>query len=199
MRILSIIFNLVIFAVTFALATSFFRKNGSWDVKNGFSAFRYFTVLSNVIAGLASLFMAVCQIAGNVLIIVWHLKYLGTVMVTVTFLTVILYLGPRAGGYKDLLAKENLYMHLIIPILTIISFCFFEKGKAMSINLALCGVLPVILYGTFYLYKIMLAPEEKRWEDFYGFNREGKWYITFGAFLAASVCICILLRFLYLI
>ena len=52
----------------------------------------------------------------------------------------------------------------------------------------------MLLYGLFYLYKIMYAPEEKRWEDFYTFNRGGKWPISFAAMLLGGFLISIVLR-----
>ena len=44
-------------------------------------------------------------------------------------------------------------------------------------------MLPVVLYGPLYLYKIVYAPPQERWDDFYGFNKGGKWPIAFAAML----------------
>ena len=123
------------------------------------------------------------------------LKYMGTVSVTVTLMTVLLFLGPTMGGYKELMAGANLYLHLIGPILAIISFCFCEKGN-MDIPTALWGLVPVMAYGLLYLYKVIYAPPEKRWEDFYGFNRGGKWPVSYAAMITATVIICMVLRVL---
>ena len=58
---------------------------------------------------------------------------------------------------------------------------------------ALIGILPVLLYGILYLYRILYAPPEKRWEDFYGFNRKGKWQISFAAMAAGTFLVCMAL------
>ena len=51
-------------------------------------------------------------------------------------------------------------------------------------------MVPVVLYGPFYLYKILYAPEKKRWDDFYGFNKQGKWPVAFAAMVAGTFAIC---------
>lgn len=192
MRIASIIVNIAIFAVTLALLIRCFYKEGRWQFRRGLKAFRFFTVLSNAFCALTALAMAVGQLGGAVSPAVLTLKYLGTVSVTVTLLTVFVFLGPTQGGYGELLRGGNLYMHLIGPLLAIASFCFLEK-RQMTTAAALSGLLPVAVYGLVYLYKVIYAPEEKRWEDFYGFNRGGKWPVAFGAMIAGTAVVCLLL------
>ena len=191
MKTASVIINAVMFLTTFIIVVSFFRKDGAWQIQRGLKAFRYFTVLSNVFCAITALNMAICQAFDRVTPATIFLKYLGTVSVTVTILTVFLFLGPSQGGYGDLLRGENLYMHLIGPLLAILSFCLIEKQK-MLLNTALTGVVPVLLYGTVYLYKVVYAPEERRWEDFYGFNKGGKWLISFLAMIVGTLVICVM-------
>ena len=118
--------------------------------------------------------------------------------VTVTLLTVIVFLGP-ALGYKSQLSGAGFYYHLVGPLLAIVSFCFLERVFDLSFVLSLLGIVPVLLYGLFYLYKVVLCPEEKRWEDFYGYNKSGKWPISFAAMMVGAFVICLLLRLLYLL
>ena len=95
-------------------------------------------------------------------------------------------------GYGELLRGRNLYMHLLGPVLAILSFCLWEK-RPMSFAMALTGMIPVILYGALYLYKVIYAPEEERWEDFYGFNRGGKWPVAFAMMTAGTLVVCVVL------
>ncbi len=189
------VINLIIFVSTLCVIIGYFRKDGHWDRKKGAASFRFFTCLSNVLCAIASLLMLVFELGGSVPFPVWLLKYLGTVSVTVTFLTVMFFLGPTMeGGYRALLLPaDNFYMHLAGPLLAIISFCFFEKGE-LGFGLSLTGILPVLAYGCLYLYKILYEKEEKRWEDFYGFNRGGNWKISFAAMMAGTFLICMLVR-----
>ena len=118
MNTVSLICNLFIFVVTAIITLRFFWKDGMLDVERGKNAFRYFTVQSNVLCGLAALLL-----------------------------------------------------------------CLFAE--------ALLGMLPSIVYGIWYLYKVVLAPAEKRWEDFYGFNKGGKWPVYFVAMTVGELLICL--------
>ena len=187
-----IILNLLIFLVTLALVVLFFRKDGKWEPEQGRFAFRFFTCQSNVLCAVTALLTAVLRLAGNLPEWVWLLKYIGTAAVTVTMLTVFLFLAPSVGKdwVKVLLKGGDLFMHLLTPLLALFSFCVFEK-QGMTFPQSLTGMLPVVLYGPLYLYKILYAPAEKRWDDFYGFNKGGKWPVSFAAMLAGTFLICL--------
>ena len=47
------------------------------------------------------------------------------------------------------------------------------------------------LYAVLYACKVLLAPPEKAWEDFYGFNRGGKWYLSVCLMLLGTLLICL--------
>ena len=63
----------------------------------------------------------------------------------------------------------------------------------MGFSIALLGMIPVVVYGLWYLYKILYAPADKRWDDFYGFNKGGKWPITFTGMMVGGFAVCMLL------
>jgi len=178
--------NALIFALTLTAEIRFFRKDGAWSIGSGMVGFRFFTVQSNVFCAVAALLMCFAPTSAWV----WALKYIGTAAVTVTMLTVFLFLGPNLG-YKPLLSGKELIMHLITPLLAILSFLCLEK-RGMTVWTALTGVLPVLLYGSLYLYKVVYAPEDRRWDDFYGFNKNGKWPFSFAALLAGGFAVCML-------
>ena len=190
MRTASIIINAVIFVATFAIIISHFRKEGAWDLGRGLKQFRYFTVLSNAFCAIAALMMAVSQINGAVPRPVFLLKYMGTVSVTLTFMTVVLFLGPTQGGYRKWFGGDFFYVHLVGPLLAILSFCLMER-RPMSFGTAMMGLIPMLLYGAVYIYKVMLAPEDQRWEDFYGFNRNGMWLVSGIAMIVGASLICL--------
>lgn len=190
MKTASIAINTVVFAVTTVLLIRCFHVEGRWQFRRGLKAFRYFTVLSNAFSALAALVMAVCQITGAVSPAALTLKYLGTVSVTVTLLTVFVFLGPTQG-YRPLLSGDSFFMHLAGPLLAIVSYVFLER-RDMTLPAALTGILPVLLYGIVYLKKVVYSPEDRRWEDFYGFNRGGRWPVSFGAMIVGTAAICVL-------
>ena len=191
MRTASIIINAAIFVATFAVILSHFWKDGVWRIDRGLKQFRYFTVLSNAFCAIAALVMAISQIRGDVSRPVFLLKYMGTVSVTVTFLTVLLFLGPFQGGYLKWFTGDFLYVHLIGPLLAILSFCFLERQRIPLLT-AMTGLLPMVVYGAVYIYKVMLAPKDRRWEDLYGFNQGGMWPISCAAMTAGGVLLCLL-------
>ena len=171
------ILNALIFAVTAVIMIRLMRKG-----KQEFlGALRFFTVLSNLLCAISALLMSLMP--GNTA--VWMLKYLGTVTVTVTMLTVFLFLAPSFGSLRPLLEGDNLFLHLLTPLAALISFCVFER-RGMSFGTAMWGLLPVLLYGMVYLQRI----QSGRWEDFYGFNKNGKWPVSFAAMAAGTFLVC---------
>lgn len=188
--------NLLLFLITTVLYISYFFSEGKTDVARGLAALRFFTVLSNLFCALASLLLAIALVGGFPLRLAWLLKYVSTVAVAVTFTTVMVFLGPQYG-YGEMFRKRDLYFHLIGPLLAIVSFCFTERFYPLSFAASLLGLLPVVLYGVFYLYKVVLGPDEGRWDDFYGFNRGGKWPVAFAAMLLGTFLLCVVIRWLY--
>ena len=183
--------NTIIALLTLIIVVSFFRKDGQWVPERGRFALRFFTTLSNMLCAAACLLTALAINAGGIPEWIWMLKYIGTAAVTVTMLTVLFFLAPTfgKGALKVLLSGTDLFMHLITPLLALVSFCVFEK-RGMSFGQSLWGMLPVVLYGPVYLYKILFALPEKRWDDFYGFNKQGKWPVAFAGMVLGTFLIC---------
>ncbi len=183
----SLILNLLIFlCVTACIAPALMKANSRSEV------FRYFTTLSNVFCAIASLIVAIAELCGTVPFWALLLKYAGTAAVTVTMLTVFLFLGPTSHEWKGLLSGAELFLHLVCPVLAIVSFLVFEK-TAMPAWSIVIGLLPVPVYGVLYMYKVIFAPESKRWEDFYGFNRGGKWVLSYLLMTLGGAAIAFLL------
>ncbi len=149
---------------------------------------RYFTALSNLFCAAAALAVAVSRLCGPVPQAVLILKYVGTAAVSVTLLTVMLFLGPFVYDYRTLLTGPDLWLHLICPVLAILSLLLWDRPDA-PFGVVFLGVLPVILYGGMYLYRVLLAPPAARWDDFYGFARGGKWYLSLVLMLIAAFLI----------
>ena len=155
--------------------------------------FRYFTTDSNILCAVSALFMLYSQFfaAGN---IAWIqvFKFVGTVSVTLTMLTVLFFLAPTQG-WKEMFEGSNLYMHLVNPLLAIVSILLFDGGGVMTLPQSLIGLCPTVFYGAAYSYYVLV---KQRWKDFYGFNRGGRWYISVGAMLIATLLICVVLKLL---
>ncbi len=195
--ILALIINLGIF-ITMAIVFYGTRKDeeGNVSVENVKHSLVFFTTLSNLFSALTSLVIAIVEINllthGSTDIPLWALvlKYVGTAAVTVTLMTVLVFLGPTQG-YPNMFRGSGIYVHLIGPLLSIISLCFLETSARISFPLALLGVLPTIFYGTYYLRKVVIVNKENGgWDDFYGFNRGGQWKIYFSAMVIGTFLLC---------
>ena len=184
-----ILLNLLIFAITPILLIYIGRTEGKEKL---IPAFRFFTCLSNILCSLTALVTAVSLAAGDLPEWVRILKYIGTAGVAVTMVTVFVYLAPVVGkDWVKVLVKgvSNFFMHVLTPLLALFTFCVLER-RPMTFGQALWGLLPVALYGPLYLYKTILAPEAKRWPDFYTFNKNGKWPLSFLFMLIGNFLLC---------
>ena len=119
---------------------------------------RYFTTLSNLFCAVTCLMVVISRLCGTVPSAVLVLKYMGTSAVTVTFLTVMLFLGPFVYNYKVLLTGSDLWLHLVCPLLAIISFLLWDKPEA-SFGIVFLGVLPVFLYAVNYLGSVKIVSQ----------------------------------------
>lgn len=201
---ISLVCNAAVAAFTAVCVAGFFTKGGDGNMEVvGFTAFKYFTVDSNVLAAVAALCMLPwsfqTMLGGRKAIRkgVLLLKFVATAAVTLTLFTVLFLLGPKYGyglglkyGYGVMFDGNNLYMHLITPLLMIISFGFTECRGEMRFRDTFLGLIPTVLYGAVYAAEVMLF---KAWDDFYFFNDGGRWYIYMPAMLAGSYLICVLL------
>lgn len=197
----SLVLNLAM-AVLVAVAISWFfteegLKSGMGNMKfGGTGCFVFFTNDSNILAALCSLLMVPFNIkaikSGRNEIPQWALilKFVGTVAVTVTLMVVLLFLGPTAG-YAPMFEGNCLELHLICPLIAIVSFCFFERGIVLSKKQVLWGIVPTIIYGTVYLVNVVFT---RVWIDFYGFNIGGYWYISYVVLPAVTYLFALALR-----
>ena len=179
---MSVILNLTTAVLAVGAVTVHMRRS-PWKI-----VLRYFTILSNLFCAAASLCVAVMRLLGERWIIVLFCKYIATVAVTVTLLTVFLFLY-RIYGFKALLTGPDLLLHLICPGLSLVSYYVWDRIE-MSPAAALLGTSSVAVYGVLYMRKVVV---EKKWEDFYGFNRGGQWKISFCAMMASTAMLCIIM------
>lgn len=189
--ILDRLINIFIFVYTVYSVVSCFRKDGRWDRKAGLQALRFFTILSNLFAAVASLLIFLTLPRSPYWI--WLIKYIAACSVTVTFLTVMLFLGP-SYGYKAMLSGKNFYLHLGGPLLALLSFVFLERFYTLPFVTSLLGVIPVILYGFVYLYEVVMIG---CWDDFYGYNKNGKWPVSMAAMFVGGFLVCVMVRVLF--
>lgn len=187
-RCLSLVLNLLIFIVVLAAwGRMAFRLDGNGVLSaTGLWSLRYFTVLSNLLQGAASLAYAAClahALRGGrgVPHGVALLKYAGTVSVGLTFLTVMLFLGP-VFGYPGMFRGANFWFHLAVPLAAALDFCLLDREGTFSLRESPLAVLPMALYGAGYVGNI--ARHGVAGNDWYGFLAGGPGW---GAVIAAVI------------
>ncbi len=148
----------------------------------------YFTVDSNLLAAAASLAAAVGALRRlkdpdrPLSRVLGVFKLAATASVGLTFLTILIWLGPPAG-YEGLFSNVQLYLHLIVPLLAILSYVFLDRHEPLPFPASLFAVLPTALYGAVYLTNVVFT---RHWKDFYNLYAGGRWYLSAIVMLAAS-------------
>ncbi len=188
---MSLVINIIIFLLTafstIVMMAGIRFTHGSEPVLEvtKLGVFKFFTVDSNILMGLIALLFALEEIKilkgtkkeiNNKLYI---LKLLSTTAVSITFITVFAYLGPISeGGILSMLQNSNMFFHLIIPVLSIITFILFEKNNNLKTKDTIYGIFPTVIYGLFYLTNIIIHMKNGKVSpqyDWYWFVQNGVW------------------------
>ena len=201
--VLNILIVLLVLFATLIMFSGFRFMYGSEPVLEStrFGVFRFFTVDSNVFMGIVALAFVIEEVklvkrkiydlSRNMYI----LKLMSTTSVTITFLTVFLYLGPISdGGIVSMIQNSNLFFHLIIPVISIITFIFFEKTDKLNLKDSSFGLIPTGLYAVFYLINIVVHMENGKVSPLYDWY----WFVQNGVWTAVIVAPFMLL-FTYLV
>ena len=152
----------------------FFFGSGSL-VQNGIGSLKYFTMLSNLFAGV----MAAAWLLsagksnggdGRASERVERLKYVAAASVGLTCATVLFFLGP-IYGYRAMFAGYNLPLHLIVPVIAIAEIIFLTDTPYTRRDNRLT-IIPPLLYGIGYLANILINgigqwPDTNDWYFFF--------------------------------
>lgn len=165
---ISIIMNFLIFAFTLFATICLiigFKFMGEFEVlsERNFKSFKYFTVDSNVFASLISLAYVIYKLTPKgknqttLPRAFYILKLAATTGVTLTMMVTVFFLAPTSNGnFIYYFMNSNFFMHLITPLLCIISFIFFEPSEPAKITITIPGILPMLLYSFFYTPNILI-------------------------------------------
>lgn len=193
---ISIILNSLIFIFTLFATISMiigFKFMGQFEVlsERNFKSFKYFTVDSNVFAGLISLAYVIYKFTDSgkkstkLPKVFYILKLAATTGVTLTMMVTVFYLAPTSNGnFLRYFINSNFFMHLITPLLCIISFIFFEAAEAQKFVMSIPGIIPMLLYSFFYTPNVLLHLENGKpvkaydWYNFLAAGAQSVWYVV---------------------
>lgn len=201
-----IIFILVLFGVILMFTGYKISPLLEPDLKvRGFGYFKYFTVDANIIMGISAILLAHKErklLNGSIKDITvgyYIFKFMALVSVFLTFCVVFLYLGKIVdGGIMILLQNSNLFFHLIVPILSVISSIIFERNDKLKIRYFICGLIPMLLYAIYYVINIFIHIDNgkvpKKY-DLYLFAQNGvnDIYVAAGLIILFTVMISMVL------
>ncbi len=121
----------------------------------GRKAIVHYTVLSNIVQLFTSALMVfgMCKKKNEPIPSKLYLiRYLAACMLTLTFIVVLFYLGPQKGFIREFLKNANSVLHLLVPLLSLISFLFWEKDQQLQGKyLFLFPTVLTLIYGLFVL------------------------------------------------
>ena len=115
--------------------------------------FKFYTVDSNILIGIISLILVIYEIKllnkkiDKIPNKIYLFKFIGTAGITLTFIVTAIFLAPQYGLYS-MYNNNNLFFHLIVPLLSIISYIVFEKHNN-KYKYAYLGILPMFIYSIF--------------------------------------------------
>lgn len=160
---------------------------------DGITNLRFYTVLSNLLAGLVALVYAAALLrvlrgkAENVAPWVQTLALAAAASIALTFLTVACFLAP-AYPELNMFRGANLLFHLLIPLLCMASYVLLAGfGRPRRFAVLLCAV-PMLLYGVCYTANCLIngIGEWPQTNDWYGFLN---WGLPVGFVIFAALAL----------
>ena len=190
----AIIFVLTVFA-TISIVIGFqFMSNINVLSSKNLAAFRYFTVDSNIFAGIISLIYVLYvnsrkkkYPSEKIITPRWlaMLKLAATTGVTLTMMVTVFFLAPSSNrGFFALFMNSNFFFHFFTPVLCILSFVFLEPVENLRPIQTITGIIPMLLYSIYYITNIFLNMNDGKIDrnyDFYNFlngNIYNAWFVV---------------------
>ena len=187
-RICRIVLNVFTMIMPFAAWIMMFKGGPGVLSSRGFYSLKYFTVLSNLFEGSASLLWLLglmLHVSDRTRHRAEVLKFTSGLCVFLTFATVMLFLGPLFG-YASMFTGANFWLHLVVPLAAIAEMLLLMDERFSSKENA-AAIIPIVIYGTCYLANILVngTKDEAGWNDFYGFCT---WGVPVGVLIFAGIC-----------
>ena len=160
----------------------------------GIMCLRYFTVQSNLFAGITALIALFYEGKPTKV-----LKLMSAAATGLTFTVVVLFLGP-IYGYGRMYKNANLFFHLIVPLIAMVDYVLLPEIKK-EMKWRILSAALTLLYGIGYVLNILINGMGGRYpnnNDFYFFLRWG-WGVAiliFAVIVSVSFGITCLLSWL---
>ena len=178
--------NLFLAITVFGSWAALFISASGTLMHNGINSLKYFTTLSNLFEGIASVvWLDSVRKYGKASDYAELLKYIAAASVGLTCVTVMVFLGPLYG-YPEMLKGPSFFLHLLTPVVAIAEMIFLaDTGFTRKDNRLV--VIPPLVYGIVYLGNIALNgigewPDTNDWYLFL------TWGFPVGILIFAVIC-----------
>lgn len=178
--------NILLVAAVLGSWIALFVSASGTLMHNGINSLKYFTVLSNLFEGVASVIWLVSSRRnGKASALAELLKFMAAAAVGLTCAVVLAFLGPLYG-YPEMFAGPSLFMHLLTPVIAIAEIIFLSDAEYTRKDNRLVMLSPVV-YGVFYLGNNIINgigewPDTNDWYFFLA------WGYPVGILIFAVIC-----------
>ena len=132
----------------------------------GMMSFTYFTILSNIFSIVMLgifLYKDIKELKGKKITFnnnLYFIKFLSALSITITFLVFLFIIAPTypdgfIGAYFNKYFYTSFFLHIVVPILSIIDFLYFNNEYKIEKKHALYAMIPPLIY-TIYIYILEL-------------------------------------------
>lgn len=170
----------------------------------GIKTFRMFTVLSNMFVAFTAAMSIPFAVDGirqkNYHLPRWivNLTFSSVTCITLTFLITVFLLAPRSGFELMMVRGSFLFMHTLVPIISIVSFLFINTYHNVKFKTTFYALIPVVLYAVTYLISVIAIGEENGgWRDHYHFQEIMPWYLIFVIMMLFTFGVATLVRLIH--
>ena len=199
---ISLIFSaLIVFLVFVSVIINLLADPTEIVEEVGTKTFRMFTVLSNMFVGVSVAMTIPFAVDGirdkNYHLPRWIvvLNFSSVICISLTFFIALTVLSFRAGFGEMMLDGSNLFLHTIVPILSIILFVFVNNSHTIKFKTTFVAMLPMAAYSVAYLIMaIFIGEEGGGWRDHYRFEDLMPWYYILVIMLLLTFLIACVLR-----
>lgn len=164
--------------------------------------FQYFTIDANTLTAFGAAMMIPYAVDGlrkkRFYCPKWAMcfYYCGVVCTTLIMLFAVCVIGfvdkeMAFNGY-------NFYLHIICPIMILVSFFVIESYYRISIKMSLISITPVFIYAIVYIYEVIIVGVDAGgWEDIYYFTKFAHPLVSFVAMMLMAFLVALLIGFIY--
>ena len=122
--------------------------------------------------------------------------YSGTVCTTLIMIfasCVISFVNPEMA-----FEGNNFYLHIVCPIMILISFFLIESYYNISLIDSLKAIIPVFVYAVIYIYKVIfVGANAGGWEDIYYFTKNVHAVVSFILMMCIAFLLALVIRAIY--